>query len=124
LAGGLDGAALRAHLVRVGRRDTPEVDDARAGAPQRADARGVRLDLPESLRTHVLEALDAVRDGTLLERLEPRQLLLRQRDHELAGALDGDRVLLAEPLERRLALPAQACLERPWLVVQAGVDHA
>ena len=73
----------------------------------------------DALRADLLEALDAVGEGPLLERVEPLQLALVEGDHELAGALDRDVVRLAEPLQLGLALAAQPRLERARLVVQA-----
>ena len=76
-------------------------------------------------RPDLLEALDAVGHRPARgERRKPRQLVLVQRDDELAAVLEGDAVLLGERLHRRLALAAQARLERPGRVVQAGVQHA
>ena len=84
----------------------------------------MRLELAHPLRTDRLEALDAVLAGLRLERLEARQLVLRQGHDELADPLDLDPPLRAVRLERDLALAAEAGLERTRRVVQAGVDDA
>ena len=55
---------------------------------------------------------------------EPRQLALVERDDQLSAALERDVVRLGERLDRGLALAAQLRLERPRLVVQAGVQDA
>ena len=70
------------------------------------------------------------RPGTALAR--PRrssssrraELALVQRDDDLAAALDGDAALLAVVVQARGALDAQPRLQRPGLVVDAGVDDA
>ena len=121
---GLDRPARGPDVVGVGVGDRPVVDDAGPRRPQPADPERVRLELPDPLRTDRLEALDAVLAGLRLERLEARQLVLRQGHDELADPLDLDPPLGAVRLERDLALAAEAGLERTRRVVEAGVDDA
>src|SRR6185436_12026983 len=120
----LDRAARRPDVIRVGVRDGTEVDDPGPGRPQPADPGGVRLELPDPLRADGLEPFDAIRAGLRLERLEPRQLVLRQGHDQLADPLDLDPPLRAVRLQRDLALAAEAGLQRARRVVEAGVDDA
>src|SRR3970040_2213127 len=55
---------------------------------------------------------------------EPAELGAVHGDHELATALERHVMLLAEALERLLALAAQARLQGARRVVQPRVDHA
>src|SRR4029079_731616 len=70
------------------------------------------------------QAGDTVLAPADFERVEPRQLLRRQRDDDLAAAFDGHGVALAELVEIAGALDAQAGLERARGVVEAGVHDA
>src|SRR5439155_17194089 len=80
-------------------RDPPEVDDPRRRRPEAAQARGMRLDLPDPLRAHPLEPRDSVRGRPLTEGVELAELALLDRDDELADPLDRDPPPLAVRLE-------------------------
>ena len=121
---GPDDGALREQLPREGLGDLPVVDDRGGGRVDRADGRGVRLDLAEVVPVEEPEALDAVGGAALEERLEPRQLGLRGGDDHLADRVDADPVLRAELLHQPGALDAEPRLVRAGLVVDPRVDDA
>jgi hypothetical protein len=89
---------------------------------QSRDAHGVRLDLPDLFTAEAPQPVQPVGEATALELIEPRQLLLLGGHDQLAAALVGDALLVAEPVDLAGALHAEARLERAGLVVEAGVD--
>ena len=114
----------RVELARVGAGHFAVVDDAGLGDEERRDARGVRLALAELLDGDSLHAHEAVGASPPLQLLEARDLFPGRRDDDLAAAVEGDAVLLAEALEERAAARARARLERAGLVVEARVNDA
>jgi hypothetical protein len=91
---------------------------------QRRDAGGVRLDRAQAAGVQPPQVRHAVGARTPLELREPRQLVLAERDDELADAVDGDGAALAVGVHARGAVDAQPGLQRAGRVVDAGVDHA
>ena len=81
------------------------------------------LDLGDALGPDQFEPLDAVRHAAFVERLETDQLARVTRHDQLAAALVGDLVPITELGDGAAALDAEAGLERPRPVVDAGVDH-
>jgi hypothetical protein len=104
--------------------DGGEVDDAGLRGVQRRHAAGVRLELAELHWPQAAKALDSVSSPPGLELLQSRQLGLAGCHDQLPAALVRDLVLVAERVYATHSLDAQACLERPWLVVDTGVHDA
>ncbi len=80
------------------------------------------LDLHHPLRADLLQPGHAVGLGLLAEGLQRGQLRRVQRDNELAAAVVGDAALVGIAHQRFLSLAGQTRLERPWCVVQPGVQ--
>ena len=104
--------------------DLPEVDDARSGRVERADPLYGRLDLPEIILVEKRDPFDAVRAGPSVDVVEPGQIALVRRDHDLAAPFGRDSVLLAVGVQRSASLHAQSRLERARGVVDPRVDNA
>ena len=94
------------------------------GAPERADAGRMGLELTDALGPDLLEAGDLVGHRALADGREGRKLGRVERDDELAGPLDRDAALVAVRLQVALALATEARLQRAGRVVQPGVEHA
>jgi hypothetical protein len=70
------------------------------------------------------QPLEPVRQAAALQFLEPWQLVLVHRHHDLAAAFAGDAPFGAEAVERLAPLDAVPGLERTGLVAGARVDDA
>jgi hypothetical protein len=104
-------ATSGADVVRIGSHHARVVDDAGIGRKQRLDAHAMGLDLTQAFGSDHLQALDAVRQATLQQVLQSRELVLGVRDDDFAAAIGGDALLLAVGVHLALALDAQARLE-------------
>ena len=133
-AGGLDRAAadrghrgaeadLGAGQLRVRRRHRRVVADPGLRGVQAGDAGDVRLVLADAVRAEPGER-HAVGGAALEELLQPRQLVLRRGDHDLAGHLVRDPVLAAELDHLPGALDRVPRFAAAGHVVEATVDHA
>ncbi len=119
-----DSTARLAHVLRVGKRERLEIDDAGAGHMQRGDPARVWLDLLDPHGVEAAYARDAVGGGAALELVQPRKLAWLGGDDQLPAGLHRDGALGAVGVELARALHAQARLERAGGVVNAGVHHA
>ncbi len=99
------------------------VDDPRVGDVDRADARGVGLQLVQPVAADDF-ARHAVGLAALVNPLEGRQLFFVDGDDHLAANFVGDALLLAELDQGLATLAAVDRLERAGLVVDARVNHA
>src|SRR5439155_22535045 len=106
-AAGDDRAAGFAEVVRerAGHRD--EVGDSRVRRVQRGEPARVRLDARQARGVEAFEAGHAVGAAAALELVERAELARLGGDDDLAAALVGDRVLLAERVELAGPLDAQ-----------------
>ncbi len=116
--------ALAAQLSLDGPGHRGEVHDARGRRMQRRQTSALRLDLGDLGRAHPAQPGNAVRAGAGFEVRQSRQLILPHRYDQLAAALDGDRMLVAELIDEPGALDAELGFERAGRVVHACVDHA
>src|SRR5438445_12309330 len=91
---------------------------------QRGDSARVRLDLLDAGGVQPAQAGDPVGPATTLELLQARELRGVGRDDQLAASLARDPPPLAVLIQLARSGDAQARLQRPRLVVDAGVDHA
>jgi hypothetical protein len=91
---------------------------------QGGDAGRVRLELAQPRGVDPPQAGHAVGLAAPLELVQAGELALVQRDDHLAAALVRDPALLAVARQLAHALDAQARLQRPRRVVDAGVDDA
>src|SRR5262249_46165814 len=123
LDAGRDRAAQLAHVIGQGRRDAPEVDDARVVDAQRGEPLAGGLaggDLgpgepprPPPARLRAAAGL-----------AEPLELGTLDGDDQLAAALVWNPAAGAVLVELARAFDAEPRLQRSGLVVDAGVDHA
>ena len=104
--------------------DGAEVEDPAVGRVQGRDPTGVGLELPQPVAVEAAQARDPVGPTPALELLQARDLVLVDRDYDLAAALVRDRVALAEGVHVAGPFHAQLPLQRPGYVVDAGVHHA
>src|SRR5919201_1440505 len=119
-----DLAARHPDVLGIGRRDLTVIDDSGPGHPERAHAGAARFDLPQRLAIDELDAFDAVGQAALMERFEPRQLLVANGDDHLPAPLRGNPFFGAVPVHRRRPRDRQPRLQRAGRVVDAGMDHA
>jgi len=84
----------------------------------------VRLEFTQPFGADHFQTLDSVGLAALKEILEPWQLTFGDRDDHLATAIGRDALLLAIGVQLALSLDAEARLERPGRIVNAGVQHA
>jgi hypothetical protein len=82
----------------------------------------VRFPLADPLGADLLDAGDAVGPTALEDPVEGAQVLFRDRDDQLSVDAIRDPLLVAERDQPVAPLPAETRLERPGLVVDAGVD--
>src|SRR5262245_29639177 len=118
----VDAATGSRDILAEGLCDPDEVDHAGGRRVNRRDAAGVGLDLPYLVCREPTEAGHCVRTPTPLELVETLDLALVGGDDQLPGAPVGYLPLRAEGIKGARALDAQPCLQRPGLVVDAGVD--
>ena len=83
----------------------------------------MRFPLADLLRGQPLHALEAVGAATLLEVRQPRQFILAGGHHDLPAPLVRQSMRPAESIHRLAAGHTIGRLERPRLVVEAGMDH-
>src|SRR5690349_3597051 len=121
---GVDAPAGLRKVGSEGLRDLGEVDDARGRRVESRDSLGVGLDVRNLIAIEAAQARDFVRPPAALELVEALDLRLGGGDDELARTTMGDLPLGAEGVESARALHTQARLQRPRLVVDAGVDDA
>jgi hypothetical protein len=121
---GADLAAVGLDVARVGGSDRGEVDDPRLGRVQRGQAGRLGLDLAQLGRAEAAQPRDAVRRRPALELVEPGQVLLAHRDHDLPARLGRDAVGVAVRVQRVRPLAAEPRLQRAGRVVDALVDDA
>ncbi len=98
------------------------VGDAGVGRPQPGDAGRMRFDFFELRRVDPFDAGHAVGRGAPMQLAELFEFTLMRGHDDLAAALVGDAVRLAEVIHARGAVHAQLRLERAGFVVDAGVD--
>ena len=108
---GPDLAAVRSHVVGVGRGDRAEVDHPGVRRVQRGQAARRRLDGGDLVRAQPRQAFDAVGPRAALELVQPLEVGVAHRDHELAAALGGDPLAprssrTARPRPPRTAAPS------------------
>jgi hypothetical protein len=120
----LDRDAAGDEIAPEGGRDLAVVHDGGVGRVDAGHRPHVRLDLAHAAGVDQAEPRHAVGRAPLVEGVQPRHLLLRGGDDDLAAAVVLDRVRLAEVHHQAHALHAQAGLEGAGLVVDAGVDDA
>jgi hypothetical protein len=124
---GLDGASQKdftssvRDIDREGAGHLPVVDDAGGWYPERRKAVRVRLARSDSVAPDELEFVDSIGSPPLVEFGESLPLAFPDRDDELACQSVGDAVLITVLEQPRASLPAEASLERAWLIVNAGV---
>ena len=99
-------------------RNVPVVDEAGGRNMERGDAGAVRLELAQAVGSDALDG-DAVRQGALVQALEPRKLIRVDRDNHLAADLVGHALGVAEVDQEGASPGAEASLQRPWLVIDA-----
>jgi hypothetical protein len=104
-------------------RHAAHVDDRGARDVEGPQRPHVRLDLAELIGVQQPHVLDPVRPPLIEERAEPRHLRGLRGDDEFPATLVGDRVLVAEALERGLSLERQSCLQRSGRVRERGMQH-
>src|SRR5215470_19124265 len=80
------------------------------------------LDLADALRADLLDSRDAVRLSAFPDRAQAGQLVLGQRDHELAAETIGNRPGPRELFDRRLAFAAEPRFAGSRSVVETGMQ--
>ena len=111
-------------VVSHGRRNGPVVDDGRRRRPQGSRADSVRLDIAESVGAEHLEPGDPVGLGPFPQRVECPKLAPVGGYHQFATAVYLNAVVGRVVLQRLLAGPAEAGLQRAGLIVEAGMKYA
>ena len=91
---------------------------------QGGDPAGVGLELSQSLAVDPAQPGDPVGPSPALELIQAWELLAVDRDDDLAAALVGYPVTLAEGVHVPRPFHAQLPLQRPGCVVDAGVHDA
>ena len=124
LASAGDLAAPFAHVRRVGGGDRGEVHEAGARRVQSGDPAAVRLERADAIGVEAPQPGDAVRAAAALELVEAAKLCGLGGDDHLAARLTCDRPLFAIGVELARPRHAQARLQGPRQVVDAGVHHA
>src|SRR5207245_8937263 len=99
LARGIHRAAAGSDFIGQCKRHPAKVDDPGRRRPERAQARRVRLDLCDPLRSDLAQTFDAIGLSPLPQGLKPRPFFLGQGHNELAAMLDGNFMLPSEALE-------------------------
>ena len=92
------------------------------GRVQRSHGAQGRLHGQRLRAVQACDALDLVGLAAHGQRHQGRQFAVLRRHDELAALVEGDMMALEEGVEQTPALHAQARLQRPRSVVQAGVD--
>src|SRR5205085_6859671 len=93
--------------------DRREVGDPRVRRVEGGEPPGMRLELRDLLRAQAPQALGAVCAAAALELVQPGQLALVEGDDQLAAALGGDAVALAEGVHPPRAVDAEPGLQGP-----------
>jgi len=124
LSGHTQLPAHRRNVLGKRPRHLAEVDDPGTRCVERADPDDVRFELGETLRPNHLHPLDPVRDGSSVELLQGRQLVLLSSDDYLAAPLVADASLVTVGIEEARPFDAQLRLQRARRVVDTGVDNA
>ena len=123
LAAQAQHAAAGGDVAGQSSRDLREVDRLGLGDVQRAQSRGVRLDLAELLRAQLAQADEPVGPAAPVQLGQRRQLRRASGDHQLARPHVRDALLVGEGQQRAPPGAAQRRLQRARRVVQPGVDH-
>ena len=98
-------------------------DDAGRRRPQRGARGDVWLETADEIAIDDLQVVDAVRAAACEQTVEPRCVVGRSDDDQLAAPPVRDVMGCAEPVEGVTPVYTQPPLERPRRIIDAGVDH-